>query len=507
VSAVTKPTASALPGVTYYLDAENGDDHSAGTSPTAAWRSLERANHAVLHAGDSVSLAGGQTFKGALRLSRECSGTEVAPINICSSCERRAIIDAGAGYGLDLDGCAFVNVERIDVHGCGRKQGSNGPGIRIAGTGNVKVNDVDVSGFRLAGIQTTGDTATRITHVRATENGFAGIAAGEGRTDPVRNLYIGYCSADNNPGDPKNRDNHSGNGILAYGVQGGVIEYCEASNNGWDMPRKGNGPVGIWGCESDRLIIQHCISHDNKSPGDDGGGFDFDGGVTHSILQYNLSYHNAGCGYLLCQYAGASPWKDNVIRYNISFDDGAQNFHCGIGLWPGGGHFSGADVYNNTIINERHAVATDGDVPGVTYRNNIFVAGEGLLSGNFGHSRFENNLWWTTSREPFHRDGKTVHETLTDWENATGQEMVDGKPTAIFADPNMVMPDRDDRLPIEPQPMAAMRFFRLRDGSPAIGRGVRVPDNGGMDFFGALLAGAGSPSAGADQSGAAESHR
>ena len=481
--------------VTYYLDSD-GDDRHPGTAPTAAWKTIERANQAALHAGDSILFAGGQTFKGTLHLARESTGSRDAPIVLSSSGTARAPIDAGAGDGLDLDGCAFVTIKDLDFHGCGRKDGSDGSGIRLNSTRDVIIDEVSVSGFRLAGIQTSGDTATRLGHVSATDNGFAGIAAGDG-PHPVRDLYVGYCTADNNPGDPKNKTNHSGNGILACGVQDGLIEYCEASNNGWDMPRKGNGPVGIWGCESDRLVIQHCISHDNKSPGDDGGGFDFDGGVTHSVLQYNLSYHNAGCGYLLCQYPGAPPWKDNVIRYNISFEDGRQNLHAGLGLWLGAGHFSDAAIYNNTIVNAAHAVATDGDVPGMTYRNNIFVAGGDVLSGNFDHSRFEHNLWWPTGKGVFHRDGKTVHATLADWENATRQEMIDGQTPAVFADPMLVMPGKEDRLPADPAKLAEMRFFHLREGSPAHGSGFVVQDNGSADLSGQRLKEKAKPSVGA----------
>ena len=41
---------------------------------------------------------------------------------------------------------------------------------------------------------------------------------------------------------------------------------------------------------------QYCFSHDNKtSPeGLDGGGFDFDGGITNSLMQYNLAMNNEG---------------------------------------------------------------------------------------------------------------------------------------------------------------------------------------------------------------------
>jgi hypothetical protein len=29
--------------------------------------------------------------------------------------------------------------------------------------------------------------------------------------------------------------------------------------------RIGNGPVGIWACETDSVVIQHCISYRNKT--------------------------------------------------------------------------------------------------------------------------------------------------------------------------------------------------------------------------------------------------
>jgi hypothetical protein len=263
----------------------------------------------------------------------------------------------------------------------------------------VQIDGIDVRGFRVAGVSVAGCQDTRITRVYAHDNGFAGITSAQGPGGSrTRRFYLGDCVADNNPGDPMNRDNHSGNGIVVGGSDEVTIEYCEAMNNGWDMPREGNGPVGIWGYESDRLVIQHCISHDNKSPGADGGGFDLDGGMTNSVLQYNLSYHNVGCGYLLCQYDYAGVWKNNIVRYNLSVHDGAKNYQAGIGLWPGAGGFSDALIDHNTIINPRHAVSTKGDVPGMIYCNNIFVAGGDLVDGDFSHSRFENNLYWSTGK-------------------------------------------------------------------------------------------------------------
>ena len=400
VTSVALLVSLPLPAETYYVDSHTGDDGNPGTSPHVAWKTLDRIARAELSPGDRVLLAGGRTFPGTLRLSSKHGGTKERPLMIASFGQGRATLDGARGDALVLVESACVVIKDLNLAGCGRKNGNDGSGVRLERTRNVSLDALDIRGFRIAGVSTRGDDGTRITRVYAHDNGSAGIECDSGEGTPrSRNLYVGNCVAENNPGDPKELNNHSGNGIVLGGLDGGLVECCEALNNGWDMPRKGNGPVGIWGWNCDRLTIQCCVSHDNKSPGKDGGGFDFDGGVTNSVMQYNLSYGNAGCGYLLCQYAAAPTWKNNTLRYNVSFNDGAQNFESGIGIWTGPGGISDAQVYNNTIVNPKHAVVAASDMPGVVYRNNVFLAGENILDGDFTHSRFEHNLYWSTGGE------------------------------------------------------------------------------------------------------------
>ena len=487
------------PGTAYHVDAARGDDANAGTSPEKAWKTLKKANETSFAPGDSLLLAGGQTFPGPLRLLKDDRGSKDRPVLVSSSGQGRATVDGGAGDAIMMDGCEFVAVRNLALAGCGRDRGSDGSGLLIRRTRGVEIDGVEASGFRAAGISAGGDEDLRITRVRAHDNGFAGITVTGGHRLPLtRNLYIGSCVAHDNPGDPGNKTNHSGNGIVVGGLKGGLIEYCEAFNNGWDMPRQGNGPVGIWGWSCDRLVIQHCVSHDNKTSrgGYDGGGFDFDGGATHSVLQYNLSFNNHGTGYLLCQYEDAEPWKDNVCRYNVSVNDGLTNHSDGIHFWAGGKGMSGAQVYNNLVVNAKNAVNSTHDIPGLVFRNNIFISDGDAVTGPLLQAVFEHNLYWTRKGGAVFRNGNTVHKTVEEWSRASGKETVQGRVVGLSGDPRVALPDRLELLPRDPRALPDMPFFRLLPGSPCAGAGAAVPDSGGRDLFGGRLAPGRRPSLG-----------
>jgi hypothetical protein len=472
---------------TYYVDGLKGNDQNTGTAPEEAWRSIARINQVNFDPGDQVLFAGGQTFTGTLLFQQEDSGTQDHPIKISSYGNDRALIHGGTGCGFQLDGCAHVVVSNLTFIGCGRKSGNDGSGVELHRTRHVKLDSLEVSGFRLSGVYAAGDENTRITNVYAHENGFAGISTyGEDENARLKNLYIGYCVAANNPGDPKNLDNHSGNGILAGCVDDGLIEYCEAFNNGWDMPRKGNGPVGIWGYDCDRLIIQHCISHDNKTASGayDGGGFDLDGGATRSILQYNLSYNNHGCGYLLGQYPGAKRWKDNICRYNISINDGLTNHFSGINFFAADEGISDAQVYNNIIINAHCAINSESEIPGLVFRNNILIADKVVIAGPLNQAIFVNNLYHTPKGGVVFRNRDHVFKTLLEWAQATGKETIDDHLTGLTVDPKLVLPDDLSKLPKDPRQLKNMPFYRLQADSPCIGVGTIIKDNGAIDFFG-----------------------
>ncbi|MHC4480026.1 MAG: right-handed parallel beta-helix repeat-containing protein [Planctomycetota bacterium] len=475
----------------YYVS-PGGDDENPGTAD-APWRTIARLNEADLEPGDRVLLEGGRTFSGSIALGPDDSGTEGSPVVLTSYGEGRASVDAGDGAALSAEQCSHLLVQNLDFTGSGRKDGNTRSGIRISGGEAVELDHLEVSGFQKSGLEVERCRNVRITHVYAHDNGFAGISVGGHRREWSEDIYIGHCVAENNPGDPTNLTNHSGNGIVVGNVTGCLIEYCEAMENGWDMPREGNGPVGIWAWNADRVIIQFCIAHDNKSPGYDGGGFDFDGGVTNSILQYNLSYNNVGPGYFLCQYGGAPTWKNNVVRYNISQNDGSKAQNCGIMVWNNEG-MSDALIYNNTVYHGTGAAVgfENGTAPGMVFRNNIFISGTELIIGGSEKGRLEGNLYWAVGEEGFSVDGCRSFE---EWVEKTGQERADGKVVGRYVDPMLV--GMGEATLTDPRKLGELKEYRLRPGSPCVGAGVPVEDNGGRDFWGNELPESGLPSMGA----------
>ncbi|MHC4592173.1 MAG: right-handed parallel beta-helix repeat-containing protein, partial [Planctomycetota bacterium] len=483
LSSFDVPASSAVlvqysAGRDYYVS-PSGNDANPGTIGEP-WQTVAMVNATDFEPGDRVLFEGGATFSGTVVLDTDDDGGPGSGLVIGSYGTGWATIDGGSGRGFTATDTDYMTINGLNFVGAGRKTGNTTCGVYIDGGTGVTVDQVDISGFQHSGLEIGGATDVSVTNVYAHENGFAGISIGSYIPKWSENVYIGYSVAENNPGDPTILNNHSGNGIIVGYAINCLVEYCEAMYNGWDMPRQGNGPVGIWAWNSNGVTIQHNVSHHNMSPGLDGGGFDLDGGVTNGVLQYNLSFENEGYGYLLCQYDGANDLQNLTVRYNIS-----QNDQYGICVAAGDPNVSGMEIYNNTIYNASDLAVglfrwSDGDWSDVNFYNNIFVTQGQTVSGVTYRERFENNLYWSVgSATGFWVGGYT---TIEAWAAATGQEMVGGEIVGLVADPLLVGMGATSHT--DPLTLHELAEYRLQPGSPAIDAGMLIPASGGVDLWG-----------------------
>jgi len=252
-------------------------------------------------------------------------------------------------------------------------------------------------------------------------------------------------------------------------VDGAIVERSVARSNG---TLAGKGNVGIWTWHSNNVTIQHNEAYDNRSPaGADGGGFDIDGGVTNSVVQYNKSRNNDGAGFLLAEFQWAEPMSHNTMRYNLSVNDGRDGYG-GLTIWGATSSYlaQATAFHNNTVIVDA-AVAPNSRGPvwfldvhhdEINFFNNIFVAlnGAKLVDGetSITKSNFLNNSYWTNG-EPA-RIGSSIFTTIEQWAMASQQEMFAGEFVGL-----QINPEFDDAA------------YRLSSYSQLIDAGWQLPQS------------------------------
>ncbi len=433
---------------TYYVHLD-GNDTNPGTTPDQPWRSLERVSTARYGAGDRILLAGGQTFRGSLVWQQEnCeAATADAPISLGSYGEGRATIEADGGPGVYIENCGGIEVADLVVTG---NQSGLHSGIAFytdlpgdAKLEHLRIDNTEVHGFGDSGISIgasnglTGYRDVRLTRNVVRGNLRAGISVwGYFASDLIghahADFYIAHNTAHSNPGDADFLDNHSGNGIVIGGVDGALMEHNVAYNNGGDNVNRGGGPVGIWAWDCNDVTIQHNEAWGNRTGNTaDGGGFDLDGGCTNSVMQHNYSHDNDGAGYLMGQFEGSRPMRNNIIRHNVSFNDGRNNGYGGIHLFRLDGLFEGAEIHDNVVIMQPAAVGQpaafksyNDDIHGVDVYSNTFITTDGarlidLTPGN--DITFRDNAYRTSGGQFAAFDGERGYESLDGWRAAANE--------------------------------------------------------------------------------------
>ncbi len=532
---------TAAQGATYYVST-TGDDAASGRSPAEAWRSARKVSRTEFSAGDRVLFEGGKTFYGPVLFDRADGGDGARPVVVGTyglKSAGRARIAAGTGRGIEVFNASGIRISDLEVVGDGDLINTQSGIVLLStakrGASHVRIKNVEVSGFGKYGISIgawkteVGYSDVVISGVNTHDNRRAGIFTW-GPWGPGIYAHRGIHVRDSHAHGMK-----GGSGITFSSVDGGVVERCVAHNNGTEF----SGAAGIWAWDSNDILLQFNESYGNRTIGVDGDGFDFDGGVTNSVMQYNYSHDNDAAGFLLAQYAFApQAMKNIVIRYNISENDCRRKGYGAIHVWNNedADRISDVQIYQNTIyltavenklprrvmsplrasLHVLGVLASPGSTPSaitiisptksVTVQNNLFyTSGGGTLVSVAGEQdaiRFRNNAYWSDgSAFRVDWDGIRYH-SLGQWLSAAGDQERQGEQIlAIDQDPMLEAPGSGGTLG-RPGLLRTLTGYKLRDGSPLIRRGMNLSTSPGIDpgshgFFGAPVSADSAPSVGA----------
>ncbi len=443
-----------LHATTYFVDAGQGDDRSEGTSAEHPWRTLERANRALLQAGDQLRFAAGQRYAGELRLV-SAAGTAKAPIVLGSyqpAGDGKAPVPVIDGHGMAeallLRDCEHVRVEDLSFTADGGTPcGDMRCGILIENDTDRELSDFTLRRVHVAHVSYDEPGFVRPAGDVRTANGVGQYGWGiywkirHGRGS-FRQIRMQDCSVErvDHTGikldGPKGgiRDvlaedirvsRTGGPGVQMSGVAGGRFDRVRVDHSGsTDDTRNWGRGSGLWTWGSRDVVIEHGSFTHANGPGDSAG-VHIDFGCRNVIVQYNFSAHNAG-GF--CEILGDN--HNCAYRYNVSVDDGFRQkgrqgaFQEGKTFWLSG--YVGnrrkpvgpidTYFYNNTIYVSAGIVAKFSIAPtasGVLVANNIFclcgpsavVAGDQLraersIAAAVGRAVMSHNLFLRAASWP-----------------------------------------------------------------------------------------------------------
>jgi hypothetical protein len=418
-------TPSHLLATDYYLDSMTGNDANSGTTPTQAWATLDKANHAPLVPGDQLLIKAGTTYEGQLTIT--ISGSKDKPITITRYGEGAKPRIDGKGVipaALYVRNAQYLNINHLQITNTGSEPQINRSGVYVSiedfgvahdiTLSHLDISNVNGSLKRFDGlnggivfynkgekIQSCFDGLT-IEHCTITNIDRDGI---KGRSDywkrnvwfPSHNVLIQHNQIDNIAGD----------GIVPYGCDGAIVQYNTVLRARQRTPETA---VGIWPWSCDNTLIQYNEVGFVKG-NHDGQGYDSDYNCRNSVFQYNYSHDNEGGFILICNGKKTMPENigniGTVIRYNISYNDGTPETIDNRGpIFVFSGASANTQIYNNLVYMNKPTPRLMVNVYGslvigfpdnVLFANNVFYVGEkAQVTYNLQrmtHANFLNNIY------------------------------------------------------------------------------------------------------------------
>lgn len=507
------PAAHAAAGTTYYLST-SGSDSNSGMSADSPWKSLAKIDATTFQPGDRILLQAGGTWTG--QLWPKGSGSLGAPITIggYGSGSRPAIAGGGkAADAVKLWNQQYWTITGIDVSNYAGGAASNlgdFRGIHIGGddghthsgftVDSVSVHDVTGEVRWIGGSASGNNTGitwangwdrskdtggivfnTTIPHIAAPpatatvladitvqnsavqNTSFGGIVLKQYTGDAPGAVSTGWGQR-TSANDPKfapftnvtiqnNYVTQHGtpygcDGIYITDVRGGLFQHNL-------IDRVGTSGIELY--NTDRITVQHneATGTTKKAGGVDSNGIDTDIATTGSVVQYNY-IHTNGEGYLACACASRG-FGDAIFRYNVLASNSAIEIH---------------------LVNSAHSTTS-------LYNNTIYNTGAGnMVEGSGGANVFSNNIFYTTVAHAAMSTSSGVTYSH-DLYGGTSPTIPSTESHAVTGNPRFANPTAGGTGTQAGGPdLSAGLNWRITAGSPAIGAGVKIPDNGGVDYAG-----------------------
>jgi hypothetical protein len=529
---------------TYYLDSSNGLDTNNGTSDATPWQSISKINSSTFLPGDQILFKSGQEFYG--KLIPPSNGSIDNPIIFGKyGGEERPTIN-GRNYIMCIDASAREFIEFNDLI---LKNDANddtqtpeitykNDGITVLRDGSVlrygfyassgfdlkknivlnnvkahKIYPTNASGtentdsFKGYGIYFTssGSAANNyydnitIENCEITDIGYVGISINKWipDNDPPSNLYQQNIFIKNN-----NLHHIGGSGIVFFNVQNFLIENNLITYTGdfsIDTRQHGRGS-GFWSVRcKDGILQRNEFSHVRGAADSCGAHIDIEN--DNVIVQYNLSYDNAG-GF--AEFMGAN--TNCIYRYNVSINDGFRVKHSNPWNLDQGPFIEEApEMFSPNGKRNTQAgkiiwlsdftgfqgEARVGSKNNQVYNNTIYIGKDtnnnpitSLISfeNDTNFNEVKNNIFYveTGSTLNFNNAATAGNNNVFDYNiysnGGSFNAFFDGVNDILNTDPLFV--NKGGVLPDD---------YRLTVGSKAIDSGTLMNNNGGQDYWGNSL--------------------
>ncbi len=490
VMTVAIPLTASAANTTYYVDATGGNDSNNGTSTGTAWQTLTKVNATTFGPGDQILFKRGGSWTGTLypkgsgssasRITISAYGTGNLPVINGNGKYYTAAdpIDSAVYFknqsywtiqNLEVTNDASTAADRQGIHFDG--SGTNCTDITVQNcvVRNVKSDGNSGDHGRMAGIlvfsrnwwtayknvliqnnevYTTGSTGI---HVNAQK------AAGTATGNIIRNNYL---------------HDIGGDGIMTLDCSAPLVEYNIV--NGSHL-RSTAYCVALWPFACNDALFQYNEAYGTTTTMD-GQGLDADYQCNRTIFQYNYAHDNAGGFILICceptAWDGGAAWNNDVIvRYNIGENNAYKQFSFYNQVYN-------TMVYNNTIYAGTNA-------------NRMIDVGSRNGTSWINQTYFYNNIfyYYGTAGYSFGSATNTVFDYNVFYGNHPASEPADAH--KLTSNPLCVNPNTGGNG------LNTVDGYKLQSGSPALGSGRLVSNNGGKDFWGNTVSSSAAPNRGA----------